>query len=87
MKFEYDPAKSESNWKKHGMDFDHARDLWLDEQGLIVPARTEQEPRFALIAQCDGKVWTCIFTRRSNRIRIISVRRARDVEKEKYYNR
>lgn len=87
MKFEDDSAKSESNQKKHGIGFDQARDLWLDEQGLIVPARTELEPRHALIAQCDGKVWTCIFTKRSDRIRIISVRRSRDGEKEKYHNR
>lgn len=85
MKFEYDPAKSESNQKKHGIGFNHPRDLWLDEQRLIVPARTELESRYALFAQYDGKIWTCIFTKRSNRIRIISVRRSRDDEKEKYH--
>ena len=87
MKFEYDQAKFGSNRMKHGIDFDQARDLWLDERALIVPARTELEPRYALIAQSVGQVWTCIFTKRSDRIRIISVRRSRDGEKEKYLNR
>ena len=87
MKFEYDPVKSESNREKHGIDFDQARNLWMDEQALIVPARTDTEPRYALIGQYVGKIWTCVFTKRSDRIRIISVRRSRDGEKEKYYNR
>jgi len=87
MDFEYDPAKSDANRKKHGISFEHAQDLWMDEQALIVPARTDTESRYALIGRCMGKVWTCIFTKRSDRIRIISVRRSRDVEKEKYHNR
>jgi uncharacterized DUF497 family protein len=87
IEFEYDPAKSESNREKHGIDFDQAQKLWMDEQALVVSARTELEPRYALIGQYQEKVWTCIFTNRSGRVRIISVRRSRDVEKEKYYNR
>ena len=87
MKFEYDPAKSDSNLEKHGIDFKQGQELWMDGQALIVPARTETEPRYALIGLCMGKVWTCVFTNRSGRIRIISVRRSRDGEKEKYYNR
>ncbi|MCC5845992.1 MAG: BrnT family toxin [Verrucomicrobia bacterium] len=86
MQFEYDPAKSKSNREKHGIDFDQARNLWMDEKALIVPARTDNEPRNALIGQCMVKIWTCIFTKRSERIRIISVRRSRDGEKEKYHN-
>jgi uncharacterized DUF497 family protein len=84
MKFEYDPAKSESNREKHGIDFEQAQELWKDEQALIVPARTDSEPRYALIGRCMERIWTCIFTTRSDQIRIISVRRARDDEKEKY---
>jgi uncharacterized DUF497 family protein len=87
MKFEYDPAKSASNREKHGIDFDQARSLWMDERALIVRARTDTELRYALIGQSVGKLWTCIFTKRSECIRIISVRRARDGEKEKYNNR
>lgn len=87
MKFEYDPAKSESNREKHGIDFDQAQALWVDEQALIVPARTNTETSYALIGQCMGKIWTCIFTNRTVRIRIISVRRAREDEKERYNQR
>lgn len=40
-------------------------------------ARSEEEERKMLIARLKGKVWSAIFTERGERIRIISVRRAR----------
>lgn len=83
----YDPTKSETNEEKHGISFEHAKLLWLDEKRLIVPARFITEPREALIAHLDGKLWTVIYTLRKNAIRLISVRRARDEEKEAYNNR
>jgi uncharacterized protein len=30
MHFEYDPAKSEANAEKHGIDFEEAQTLWDD---------------------------------------------------------
>ena len=30
MEFEFDPAKSESNLEKHGVDFVQAQQLWQD---------------------------------------------------------
>ena len=36
MKFEYDPAKSESNKAKHGIDFEEAKELWRDERHIVV---------------------------------------------------
>ena len=36
--FEYDPDKSLINLEKHGMDFDEAQNLWLDENRLVLPA-------------------------------------------------
>lgn len=87
MEFLYDPAKSETNEEKHGISFDYAKLLWLDEKRLVVPARSITEPREALIAQLDGKLWTAIYTLRKNAIRLISVRRSRDEEKEAYNNR
>jgi uncharacterized DUF497 family protein len=85
--FEYERAKSEANHQKHGINFDRARRLWLDEKRLVVPARSITEPREALIAQLDGKLWTAIYTMRGNAIRLISVRRSRDEEREGYNNR
>ena len=85
MEFEYDPKKSESNQTKHGIDFDEAKHLWNDANRLQVEAKSETEPRFALIASYGHKLWTAFFTIRDERIRIISVRRARNGEGRLYY--
>jgi len=84
MKFEFDPAKSRANAAKHGIDFSAAQELWADVQRLVTPARSDAEQRQRLIGRALGKLWTAIFTERGENIRIISVRRARDHEKEIY---
>ncbi len=86
MPFEYDPAKSQSNQEKHGIDFEQAQQLWLDPMALVVPARISGEPRWQLIGRMGGKTWSAYYTVREDKIRLISVRRARDDEKEKYEN-
>lgn len=87
MEFEYDPEKSKINAAEHGIDFNDARRLWLDGKGLVVSARSVTEPREAIIAERDGTLWTAIYTLRGESIRIISVRRSRDEERERYNNR
>lgn len=82
--FEFDKNKSESNERKHGISFESARRLWQDPNGIEIPARWVDEPRFFLIAQLEKDLWSAVFTFRENRIRIISVRKARDNEKEIY---
>lgn len=86
MDFEFDPEKSILNKAKHGIDFFETQKLWKDPNSLEIPARSETEPRSALIAYFSTRLWTVIFTRRKNKIRIISCRRARDGEKKAYYN-
>ena len=86
MNFEFDPTKSDSNKVKHGIDFVVAQELWQDERRLQIQAKsTLDEPRWALIAMLESACWTAIFTTRQMFIRIISVRRSREEEKELYY--
>jgi len=85
MAFEFDPVKSETNLRKHKIDFKEAQDLWKDQYAAIVDARSDSEPRSALIAFHRGKIWTAFFTERPAKIRLISVRRARSEEEEIYY--
>ena len=80
MNFNHDPKKSHSNKLKHGLDFDEARALWDDERGLVIPAHFKDEERFAIIARIDQTLWTAIFTKRSQTIRLISCRRSRKEE-------
>jgi len=84
MPFEYDSQKSASNLEKHGIGFDTAQSLWDDEHRLEIPARIEDEPRFLVIGQIEGKFWSAVITYRGENIRIISVRRSRDEEIEWY---
>jgi len=87
MPFEYNPDKSLSNRKKHGIDFDEAQSLWGDENRLEIPAKTVDEPRYLVIGQINSKFWSAVITYRGENTRIISVRRSRDEEMELYESR
>ncbi|WP_199856471.1 BrnT family toxin [Lunatibacter salilacus] len=84
--FEFDPKKSESNRLKHGIDFIQAQQLWEDASRVVLEARTVDEKRYLLIALFDERIWSAIYTVRNNSIRIISVRKSRENEKEIYYS-
>ncbi len=86
MEVECDPAKSQINREKHGIDFVEAQVLWLDEDRVEFPARSDTEERHALVAMKDGKVWVAFYTVRETSLRIISVRRARENEEKTYYD-
>jgi uncharacterized DUF497 family protein len=82
--FEFDPEKSAANLAKHGIDFEAAQALWLDEDAIDIEARSETELRAGVVGMIEDRCWTAFFTVRDNAIRIISVRRARDYEVEAY---
>ena len=84
MAFEFDPAKSAANLEKHGIDFMRGQALWSDPDRLEVPARSLDEPRTQVIGRIGDMVWSAFITIRGDRIRIISIRRARDEEQAAY---
>jgi uncharacterized DUF497 family protein len=84
MEFEFDLQKSRSNKIKHGIDFIEARNLWEDPQRVIIPTKYVEEKRNLIIGIVKDKIWSGIYTIRNNKIRIISVRRARKNEEEIY---
>ena len=77
MEFAFDEAKSQANKSKHGIDFVEAQALWFDEMFVEIPARTEDEIRFVVVGMISDKHWSAVVTYRGERVRIISVRRAR----------
>jgi uncharacterized DUF497 family protein len=84
--FEFDPVKSARNKAKHGIDFVEAQALWHDPDRLEVPARSTREPRWQLLARLQQTVWSAFMTyRHDDTIRLISVRRARQEERRRYY--
>ena len=84
MNFEYDPEKSKANKAKHGIDFEEAQALWLDERLIEAPARTDDEPRYLVIGMIGPRHWAAVCVRRGGNVRLISVRRAREQEIEHY---
>ena len=82
--FEFDKRKSQSNKKKHGIDFIEAQALWEDTDRIEIPAKTIDEERYLLIGKVSDKYWSAIVTYRSEKVRIISVRRSRKEEVEIY---
>ena len=75
--FEYDERKSQSNLTKHGIDFVASQQLWNDPNLIEIPARTQDEQRFLVVAKIDDKHWSGVITYRDPNIRIISIRRSR----------
>ncbi|MDJ0763034.1 MAG: BrnT family toxin [Myxococcota bacterium] len=84
MLFEFDPNKSRTNRKKHGIDFVKAQELWDDPDLIEIPAKTSDEERYLVIGRIAQKHWSGIITYRDEKIRIISVRRSRPEEVSLY---
>jgi uncharacterized DUF497 family protein len=84
MKFEYDPDKSAANRAKHGIDFDEAQSLWDNPYLIEAPANVMDEPRVLAVGMIGGRHWAAVYTYRNDRLRIISVRRARKQEIDHY---
>jgi uncharacterized protein len=80
MRFEYDPTKSAANMEKHGINFDAAQALWLDDRLLTLAAKSMDEPRMVSIGKIQDVLWTAVWTKRGENIRLISVRRGRKGE-------
>jgi len=85
LEFEFDPKKSQSNKVKHGIDFEEAKALWDGDKFVEADAKFPgDEPRTFRIAPIENVLWFCVFTRREEKIRLISVRHVRPAEKEFY---
>jgi uncharacterized DUF497 family protein len=80
MEFEFHDLKSQANRAKHGIDFVEAQDIWLDESCVEIPAFTIDEPRYLVIVCIGTKHYSAVIAYRSDRVRIISVRRSRPEE-------
>jgi len=85
MRFEWDEDKRQSNIEKHGFDFIRAARLFDGRPRLDATSPRGGEDRILSIGELDGVIIAAVWTRRGRDIcRIISVRRARDEEKEQY---
>ena len=74
MEFEWDENKNQSNIQKHGLGFDLAEQLFSEPDIVIVQdLRFEYgEERWQAAGLSNGIFVVCVFTKRNQRIRIIS---------------
>ena len=86
MKFEFDPTKSLANKAKHGINFVEGQAIWSDPNLIKdVPERVRQgEPYWKAVGMALNRVWSVIYCHRSDAIRIVSIRPARDDERAEY---
>lgn len=83
--FEWDEKKNRTNQEKHGISFKQAISAWSDCDSVDFKSKNNSdEIRFLKIAKIENKFYAIIYTFRSSNVRIISVRRARNEEKEIY---
>ena len=88
MKFEWDENKNRKNIRKHGIDFNDAKEVFKDEKAKETPdiRKDYGEERWKIIGVFFGSILSVIYTIRQTAIRIISARRANKKEKDEYYN-
>jgi uncharacterized DUF497 family protein len=89
LRFEWDVAKAQANRKKHGVSFEEARSVFLDDNALLIddPDHSVQEARFLLlgISLHLRALVVCHCCRdRGNVIRIVSARKADRSERALY---
>src|SRR5579875_1430319 len=82
---EYDPRKSASNARKHGVTFEEAATAMLDPDALAQEDDSDGERRWVLLGLSgSGRLLTVIYTLRGDNVRLISARRATKREERTY---
>ncbi|HLY63178.1 MAG TPA: BrnT family toxin [Terriglobia bacterium] len=92
LRFEWDTRKESANKHKHGISFEEAQTVFLDEQALLVadPDHSEDEERFILLglSRALRTLVVChCYRGDEDTIRLISARRANPVERRLYDKR
>ena len=86
MLFEWDEKKNRENRRKHGINFEYARKVFLDENRIerLDTEHSWSEERIITIGLVDFMVMV-VYTERRGNIRIISARSAEKEEMTAYY--
>lgn len=89
--FDWDPRKARSNLAKHGVSFEEAQTVFLDDHARLIddPDHSEEEKRFVLLGYSSQG--HCLVVHHCYRqsdavIRLISARCATAPEEEEYWS-
>ena len=87
MEFEWDAPKAEANIQKHGVSFDEAASVFLDQFAVSGqdPEHSVGESRYITFGMSSlGRLLSVSHTYRTGGIRIISARRVARIERKLY---
>ncbi len=86
MECEWDEPKNETNFQKHGINFELAQEIF---QGPFISKIDDQkeygETRFLALGTLGEFILLVVYTMRRGNVRIISARRANKKERSVYY--
>ena len=89
LRFEWDDRKAAADLRKHGVGFDEAKSIFVDENAKLIddPDHSEVEDRFVILGlSCALRLLLVCHCYRSdgNVIRVISARKASAKESKSY---
>jgi uncharacterized protein len=91
IEFAWDPRKARSNLVKHGISFEEAQTVFLDESARLIddPDHSEEEARFLLVgysSEARCLVVSHCYRQSDSVIRLISARQATKLEEAMYWS-
>ena len=92
LRFEWDPGKDTGNHRRHGVSFEDASTVFVDENAILIndPDHSLEEDRFILLGLSSSLrvlvVCHC-YRAEGQTIRIISARKADGQERQVYFGR
>ncbi len=92
LRFTWDPGKAQANEQKHGVSFEEATTVFVDEEALLIedPEHSIDEDRFLLLGLSSQiRLLTVCHCVRENEslVRLISARKATKREQKHYVSR
>jgi len=83
---EWDPAKAQANYKKHGVRFADAATALSDEHALTIrdPSSADEERWVTVGLDALGRVLVVVYAWRGETVRLISATKATPREREQY---
>lgn len=83
--FEWDEEKSKANRKARGFGFELAQEFDFSSAVILVDDRKDYgETRFRAFGFIGNDVYNLVFTKRSENLRVISLRRCHEKEAKRY---
>ncbi len=86
--FEWDDTKAITNWRKHAVSFEMAREVFDDLFSVEGEdyGHNDTEYRMLTMGMVESRLLIVSHTARNGRIRIISARMAESHERRRYHN-